>query len=326
MKLNRFLNLLSTDLHSVGRARAYGIYRSAVRRVIAFEGNADITLRQVFTKPYLCRFERHLLGSAGLCRNTSSFYMNALRAVFREAVCRGKLADQSDLFSDVFTGSDPTGKRAVDAGVIAAVCSADLSDHPRLVVSRDMFALSFLLHGMSFVDLVHLSKAEITGDTITYRRHKTGGVVVVPIRPEARKLLARYASRCPGSPYALCLLDPDEDGVVVKYDTLLRRHNRQLKALGAFLGLEVSLTTYVARHSWATIAYHNDVEMPVISESLGHRTETITRVYLTPFTNDRLWEANRIVFDAVFHPKFKSRAAPGIQKKDSCQKGCKAAG
>lgn len=315
MKLNNFLHSLSADLRSVGRARAYNIYRSAVRRVIAFEDNADITLRQVFTKPYLCRFECYLLGSAGLCRNTSSFYMNALRSVFREAVSRGKLPDQSDLFSDVFTGSDPTEKRAVDAGVIAAVCSVDLSDYPRLVACRDMFTLSFLLHGMSFVDLVHLTKTEVCGNTVIYRRHKTGGVVVVPIHPEARKLLARYASRQSGSPYALCLLDPDVDGVVIKYDSLLRRHNRQLKALGELLGLETSLTTYVARHSWATIAYYNNVEMPAITESMGHRTEAITRVYLAPLTADRLWKANRIVFDAVFHPKFKDRAAPGSQKK-----------
>lgn len=314
MKLNHFLSLLSADLHSVGRARAYGIYRSAVRRVVAFDGNTGVTLRQVFNKPYLCRFERHLLGPEGLCRNTSSFYMNALRAVLREAVSRGKLADQTDLFSDVFTGSDPTGKRAVDAGVIAAVCSADLSDHPRLVASRDMFALSFLLHGMSFVDLVHLTKSEVLGSTIIYRRHKTGGVVVVPVNAEARKLLTRYASRLPGSPYALCLLDPDADGVVIKYDSLLRRHNRQLKALGELLELEVNLTTYVARHSWATIAYHNNVDMSAITESLGHRTETVTRVYLTPFSNDHLWKANEIVFNAVFRPKYKGRAAPPRQK------------
>ena len=314
MKLSHFLSSLSVDLHSVGRARAYSIYRSAVRRVIVFEGSTGVTLKQVFNKAYLCRFERYLLGSEGLCRNTSSFYMNALRSLFREAVNRGKLADQSDLFSDVFTGSDPTEKRAVDAGVIAAVCTADLSCRPGLVVSRDMFELSFLLHGMSFVDLVHLTKSEVLGSTIIYRRRKTGGVVVVPVNAEARKLLTRYASKQSGSPYALCLLDPDKDGVAVKYESLLRRHNRHLKALGELLELGVSLTTYVARHSWATIAYHNNVDMPAITESLGHRTETITRVYLTPFTNDHLWKANQIVFDAVFRPKCKARAATGRQK------------
>lgn len=299
MKLTRFLSLLTRNLQSGPRTPASMRYYSAARRVILYCNDPDVTLKQVFTKEFLCGFEHYLLYVEGLCRNTSSFYFTVLRGIFRQAVEQGKLPAQSELFSFVFTGSDPTVKRAVQPDVIATICAADLSGYPRLKSCRDMFALSFHLHGISFVDLVYLTKADVHADRIVYRRHKTGGAVVVPINDEARRLLRQYASRYPGSPYALCLLEPNKAGKIIKYNSLLRRHNRQLDELSKLLGLNIKLTTYVSRHSWASIAYHNNVEVPAITESLGHRTEAITRVYLRSLSEGHLWKANQVVEDVI---------------------------
>lgn len=316
MKLSRFLTGISVDLCAAGRKRSSLKYRSAVRQVHLFSGDPDITLRQVFTVPFLCAFEGYLLGEASLCLNTSSSYLISLRAIFREAVERGKLPPQPGLFDHVFTGTVPTAKRAVPPGVIALVTSADLSRCSRLMVSRDMFVLSFHLHGISFIDLAHLSRADVKGDMVIYRRQKTGSAVVVPVNDVARELLNRYASRFPASPYALCLLDPNEDGVAVNYESVLRRHNRHLEELSTLLNLTVKLTTYVSRHSWASIAYHNNVEMPAISESLGHNTEKTTRVYLSSLAAAHLWRANRIVTDVVGRALDDLRAArTGRRKK-----------
>ena len=92
---------------------------------------------------------------------------------------------------------------------------------------------------------------------------------------------------------------------MIKYNSLLRRHNRQLDELGNLLGLTVKLTTYVSRHSWASIAYNSNVEVPFITESMGHRTETVTRVYLSYISVEHLWKANQVV--------------AGVMTKDICQ-------
>lgn len=297
MKLIKLLDLFSDCCSSLKDDRMHRAYHSVVQRVIDYCGDYNIRIKRVFAAGFLKNFEQHLRGD-GLKDNTISSYMNALRSLYREARQLDLVPFIPELFDHVFTGSAPTEKRALEPDVIALILSADLSDDPSLGVSRDFFILSFLLHGMPFVDLVHLAKTAIQGDLIVYRRKKTGRTIMVPIHPNARLLLDKYASRSTGS-YALCLLDPDDSGRVPRYDSLLRRHNRHLEVLSERLGLEKKLTSYVARHSWATIAYHSDVKVPVVSEAMGHSTEKTTRVYLSSFSYEYLREAGRTVFDAV---------------------------
>lgn len=320
MRLTHLLTFFSSSLKAVGRRRAYAACHSTVRSVTRYCCRDNVTVDRVFTKRFLCGFEHHLLHELGLCRNTSSFYMNVLRSMFREAVRRKILPPQPDLFDAVFTGTDPTRKRSVDASVIRRLSELDLSRRPHLIPCCDLFILAFLLNGISFVDLAHLSKAEVFDDYIIYRRSKTGRLVTVPLNPAARVLLSRYASHVPGSSYALCLLDPDAKNQAVKYESILRRHNRHLDVLSAMLGLSANLTTYVSRHTWATIAYHYAVDVPSISESLGHRTETVTRVYLRPLAGEHLRRANQIVYEAVFGPpdKRKSTARKNVKNEYVC--------
>lgn len=314
MKLFDLLNSISHCYSSPKDDRTLRAYHSAVQRVTDYCNNPNVRLKQVFTAGFLKGFERRLRVD-GLKDNTISCYMNALRSLYREARRLKLVSFIPGLFDDVFTGSAPTEKRALEPDIIARILSVDLSDDSRLALSRDLFVLSFLLHGMPFVDLVHLAKTSIQSDVIVYRRKKTGGTVVVPIHPNARVLLNKYAS-CHCSPYALCLLDPDSLGRSPRYESILRRYNRHLEALSERLGLARKLTSYVARHSWATIAYHNDVRVSVLSEAMGHGTEKITRVYLSSFSYDHLREAGCMVFDAVLLPlhRYRGRRLVGVKK------------
>lgn len=75
--------------------------------------------------------------------------------------------------------------------------------------------------------------------------------------------------------------------------------NRYLKRLGELLHIATPLTTYVARHSWATIAKNEGVPVSIISEGLGHTSEKTTRIYLDSFTNDTMNRVNENVAAAV---------------------------
>ena len=67
--------------------------------------------------------------------------------------------------------------------------------------------------------------------------------------------------------------------------------NKSLKAIGKELHIPIKLTTYVARHSYATVLKRAGVATSIISESLGHSSEKVTRIYLDNFENNQIDEA-----------------------------------
>ena len=101
-------------------------------------------------------YEAYLHGK-GAVRNTSSFYMRILRAVYNRALEK-ELMEQRNPFRHVYTGVDKTIKRAVPLSAIKRMKNLDLSLQPNLEFARDMFLFSFYTRGMSFVDMAHLKK------------------------------------------------------------------------------------------------------------------------------------------------------------------------
>ena len=154
-----------------------------------------------------------------------------------------------------------------------------------------MFLFSYYTRGMSFVDLAHLKKKDIQGGVLTYVRRKTGKVLHIELLPEMIMIIRRYASEVKDSPYLFPLLAKDGAG----YESALRLQNKRLKRVAKILGLNVKLTTHVARHSWATIARDKGVDIETICEALGHSSILVTRIYLAELNSSIINEANRIV-------------------------------
>jgi integrase len=297
-----FLGDLLRNMQSQGRTGTQSTYLATSGSVLAFSGKRSLTLRELFTKDFLHRYQEYLLGR-GCCYNTVSSYMRVLRAIRNKAERRKLIATDADLFDKLYTGIEPTRKRAISKEAILKLNDADLSVHPHLIRSRDLFMLLFHLQGMSFIDLVSLRKSDWNGDYITYHRRKTGGLITVKVWPPARELLNRYLNTDETSPNLLSILNTDGEDAVRQYRTALRRLNRHLKSLAGLVGIEENLTTYVARHSWATAAYHIGVPTAIISEAMGHKTEEVTRVYLTSFNTETLDYANKMIWETLFENK-----------------------
>ena len=303
--MNRFtvvLDDLLRDMQSQGRTGTQDSYLATYRSVFSFSGKRSITIEEVFTKDFLHRYQNYLL-SKGCCYNTISSYMRVLRAIRNKAERRGLIQTEADLFDKLYTGSEPTRKRAISGDTILKMNDADLARHPHLIISRDMFMLSFHLQGMSFIDLAHLRKADFKDGYITYRRRKTGSPVNIEVLPPAIEILNRYHSTDNQSPYLLALIQEDGENKATPYRSLLRKYNRHLKALAEILEIKENLTSYVARHSWATAAYHIGVPTTIISEAMGHKTEEVTRVYLAAFSTETLAYANKMIWEALFEGK-----------------------
>ena len=248
------------------------------------------------TETLVERYDLYLL-NRGLKRNSISFYMRILRSVYNKAV-KQRLVLQTNPFANVYTGVDVTKKRAVQPQILSIISRLDLSDKPTMQFARDLFLFSFYTRGMSFVDMAFLKKSSISSNVLYYTRRKTGQRLSVKIEPCMQKIIERY--NVSDSEFLFPILVSDiYSKSYQQYRKAVNRYNANLKKLSKYAELDVPLTSYVARHSWATIAHNNNIPISVISAALGHTSEQTTQIYLASIDNSKIDEANSRIISLV---------------------------
>lgn len=299
-----FMKRVADELHSSGNYGTAHVYKSSLNAIVAFYGSDRLPFQKI-TPEFLKHFETHLRGR-GCKWNTVSTYMRTLRAVYNRAIDVRMAIYVPHLFRHVYTGTRADRKRALDNGEMSRLLdnskkTSTLS--PALQRTKGLFILMFLLRGLPFVDLAYLRKSDLNGNTITYRRRKTGRQMMVTLMPEAVQLLESYMNKDEHSPYLLPLLCSSEGTKEAyhEYQLALRNFNHQLMLLGEVLGTEVKLSSYSARHTWATMAYYCEVHPGIISEAMGHSSIMVTETYLKPFQNKKIDEANVKIIDFTRH-------------------------
>ena len=227
----------------------------------------------------------------GLVRNSVSFCMRVLRAIYNKAV-RQKLIEQQHPFTEVYTGIDRTRKRAVSESIIIQLHRLELKAGTPLALCRDLFVFSYCTRGMAFVDIAYLKKSNLQNGMICYARRKTGQLLSVRIEPSIQRIIDRYADI--DSPYVFPILSSlDANEAYEQYQVALNTHNRLLGRLSEMLECGCKLTSYTSRHSWATAARNHNVPISVISQGMGHTSEQTTQIYLTMLENSVIDEANK---------------------------------
>lgn len=255
------------------------------------------------TPEWLKRFENSLR-ERGCSWNTVSTYLRTLRAVYNRAVSQRKATYVPHLFRSVYTGTRADHQRALDNEDMKKVftrLATQSSATTAMRTAQDWFILMFLLRGLPFVDLAYLRKNDLKENVITYRRRKTGRTLSVTLTTEAMFLLQRYMNRDVASPYLFPILRSGEgtEEAYREYQLALRGFNHQLALLGELLGIKGKLSSYAARHTWATTAYYCEIHPGVISEAMGHSSITVTETYLKPFHSKKIDDANRRIIDFV---------------------------
>lgn len=269
-------------------------YTAAMRSFRRFREGADIGL-PLIDKTVMDDYQTWLRHT-GLSRNSISFYMRILRAVYNRAVNKEMTINRKP-FLNVFTGMEKTRKRAVPQCEIIRLRNLELSHVPKLEFARDMFLFLFLCRGMSFIDAVFLKKTDLQGNYISYRRHKTGQRIQVKVIKQIRDLLERYHTE--SSPYLLPFIKEPQSDERRQYESALRRINKALREIGEMAGMRTRLTTYVSRHSWATIAKTKNIPINVISDALGHDSLATTQIYLSNISNSVIDRANELVIKGL---------------------------
>lgn len=290
-----FMRKVADGLQENGNYGTAHVYRSSLGAIIAFNNSEVLPFRKL-TPEYVKKFEIHLR-KRGCSWNTVSTYIRVLRAVYNRAVDQRIANFVPRLFRNVYTGTRADHKRSMDHTEIAKMLDEKYGTKfltPSLVRTKKMFLLMFMLRGLPFVDLAYLRKSDLDGDVIAYRRKKTGRALRVTLTPEAKILLNTLRNEDPQSPYLLSLLNSSEGTTKAyyEYQLALRNFNRQLMLLKTMMGLGSNLSSYTARHTWATMAYYSEIHPGIISEAMGHSSITVTETYLKPFRNRKIDEAN----------------------------------
>ena len=267
---------------------------------------ASLSMQEIFTPERLKEYEDWLAGQQS-SPNTISTYMRTLQAVYNRWMSPGIEGYNPVLFKDVYTKVESRTKRALTAEQMEQLRNTDFS----VLTLRQQqvltyFLLMFMLRGMPFIDLAHLRKSDLRNRRITYRRHKTGKLMVVDMPPDAMRLLQKYRDKT-DSEYLFPLL---HGGLFMeehhhRYQETLRHFNRELARLMKQLLPGVSVSSYTARHTWATLAYHSGVPVGLISQSLGHSSIRVTMTYLKPFDAEVIDRINRQVISLVKKSKKK---------------------
>lgn len=286
-----YMNMRIERLTAEGRYGTATNYLRARNSFSLFLGGGDISFGHM--TPVLMGRYQTWLRSREVVRNTVSFYMRILRAVFRYAVREG-LASRPDPFVDVYTGIDSTRKRAMDCRLIGDLRRLDLAGQPQLSFARDLFMCSLYLRGMSFVDMAYLRKSDLCCGVVSYARRKTGAVLNIRVEPCLQRILDRYEHM--SRTYLLPIIASDDPAEAYgQYRRALNNYNRRLKLLSGMLGCELRISSYMARHTWATTARDSEIPISVISAGMGHSSESVTRIYLDSLENTVVDDANRRV-------------------------------
>lgn len=264
-------------------------YRSALNSFKRFRHGKNLRIDDL-TDSMIESYETWLIQN-GLKRNTIGFYMRILRAIYNRAVKQG-LVIQTHPFEKVYARVDKTIKRAIKEQDIRQLKQTKgLKEEESF--ARDIFLLSFYLRGISFIDLAYLKKSDLKNGQLTYYRRKTRQRIVIGWCPCMQQIIDRWSDQ--SSPYMLPILSNNNGDTRTQYLKALQATNKHLKEIGNRLRLHIPLTTYVARHSWASIAKEKGIDINIISESMGHDNINTTQIYLEGMEQRKLDEANRKV-------------------------------
>lgn len=273
-----FLSFIDTK-H--GRTRE--LYECTLRKLRGYcEDFARMPVEAV-THEWLCGFESYLAQTAP-SRNARNIHLRNVRTIYYIALDDGLVSRNP--FRRFKIRPEATAKRSLTAAQLRKFATVEVE--PWLEKYRDAFLLMFMLRGINVVDFCNLQSIE--GHYIRYRRSKTGRLFEVRVEPEALVLIRRLR----GKSHLLYPLDRVKD-----YRTYTGKINKALQRIAATIPGFPPITTYWARHTWATLAASIDIPKDTIAAALGHTRNTVTDIYID-FDTRKIHNANRKLIRHIF--------------------------
>ena len=228
-----------------------------------------------------------------------------IRNAFHEASKDPRiLFPESDIpFGNYVIKKEKPRKRSINIDALKLFFEYEPLNHKEQL-AKDFFVFSFIYAGMNPVDICILKMRDVKTGRLIYNRSKVKDAAFNwEIGPDARAILDRYTDGKDDEDYVFpVILDPDLKGEELRLHikTRKKRINERLNIIASNLEIKTNLTTYVARHSWATLAKRSGVPVASIKDALGHSSISTTENYLADLEDDELNAINRQIGGLVF--------------------------
>jgi len=275
---------------SAGNAKVYADAKNALEN---FTQQRDVSF-SVIDIQFLNRYEAHLR-SKGCADNSISVRFRTLRALFNKAIEEGHIKPTCYPFDKfkISKFNTNTERRAITKEEMKKIEKVKVKKGSPLFETQHYFVFSYYGAGMNFRDIANLKWSNISNDRVLYTRSKTGKVLNFKLSDPAQKIINYWKPITGSQPdnYVFPIFDKD------RHISDMQKHNRankvignvnsNLKTIAKLAKIKTHITTYVARHTFATVLKKSgNTETSIISEAMGHKTEAITQTYLKSFENE----------------------------------------
>lgn len=296
-----FADRLRMFMNDKTNPRTKELYQCTLNRIAGYTNIDKLTFEEI-TVSWLKSFDKFLTSSSP-SQNARNIHYRNIRAIFNAAIDDGLITCYP--FRKFKIKGKETPKRSIPVEQLRLLRDYPCEDHQTKY--RDIFMLGFYLIGINTIDLCHLKHESVVNGRIEYYRAKTGKFYTIKIEPEIAEILDKNKGR----DWLLNILDKYKN-----YKDYAQKLNDNVRQIGETTWIEKKIkgkrrkvkerkpilpdiTTYWARHTWATIAHKIGIPKDIISMALGHEFgQKVTNVYID-FDRGKVDEANRKVIDYI---------------------------
>ena len=287
-----------------GRIGTVVTYECAQKSLNSFQAGVKFT---DVTPDFLNKYEKWMLGK-GKSITTIGIYLRSLRTLFNNAIADGELTQEFYPFGkrkyEIPTGNNV--KKALTKSEIGSLYNYQPEAGSPLEKAKDYWFFMYLCNGMNVKDMCLLRYENLKGDTIEFERAKTARTkrnmepIRVPVTDPIKAIIEKWGNKKKdGKTYIFPILThgitPERQHQLIQQVTHVI--NDHMKTIAKELEISADVTTYAARHSFATILQRSGVNTSFISEALGHSNIKTTQNYLAGFEDDSKKEIAKLLTD-----------------------------
>lgn len=270
------------------------IFKSTRNSLSNYTGTENIRFNEVHYK-FITEWERGLT-EKGVSLNAIFVYHRTFKTLLNYAKKDGLVKAEYNPYAEISFSKFrriKTQKRAISKEQIQRIAELEFSPETSLFDAKNYFLFSYLNRGINFVDMAFLKWTDFREDRFTYVRRKTKERFNIGLIDQSKAILEHYRPfRSPeNGDFVFPILSNKYEtprSIDNRLDRVIKIVNDDLKKIGEKAGIEEKLTTYVARHSYATVLKKSGVSTSIISEAMGHDSEKTTQIYLDSFENSTL--------------------------------------
>jgi integrase len=297
-KVFSFFDQVIDRLLQAGKVGTALVYKDTKRSLKLFTSSNDLLFTDI-DQAFLHNYEIYLR-KLGLAETSMSVYFRTLRALFNKAIQEDLVTLNAYPFKkfNIAKFNTATKKRAITKEEMKKIENLEINPAAALSETRYYFLFSYYGQGINFRDIAQLQWKDIIQDRIVYTRAKTGKIIQFKILPPVKAIIDHYRPLTGNHPenYIFSILNRLKHVTALQIDNRVtkvhKRVNNELREIARLAQVDANLTTYVARHTYATVMKKSGIPTAVISEALGHKSEFITQTYLKSFENEVVDLAN----------------------------------